>query len=207
MKEINFFNEFLKEKVKAVGSLIRTGIITLFIGILLIGGYAYLEMEYNTVNVEAIELEFALNDVMLARKKAEVIDEEGKLKALNNYLTALKEVDKRINYLHNLTADENYKILNAFPIGTYLESFEVNEMDLTLVGHALTVDLVPAIVQNLSDTGIFTTVYAPQTKWTEIKEEDPLWVLTNGGIIVSDLKGLYSFQIECRFNTERSEQD
>lgn len=202
MKDMNFFNEFLKEKVKAVRDFIRTVIITLIVSILMLGGYAYLMIEYNNINSQALDLEGMLNDITLLSKKLEVADEERKLEALKKYLSALKELDRRISLLHNLTADENIQILNSFPVGTYLESLEMNEWNLKLVGYALNVDLIPAIVENLSESGLFTSVYAPQTKWVEINEEDPLWVLTNQGIVVSEIRGLYAFEIQCVFRTE-----
>jgi len=208
---MNFFSEFLLKKAKRrQNSLFGIVGVSAFFGILILV-YAYFSIIVKGgVDRELKNIEDQLADPKYAAAKVEVARLNREIDALNNYLSALSEVDRRISAFHKLSAEENYIIVNAFPEDTYMARFEITENVLKLNGFTAYIELVPAITQNLQDTGLFSVIYPPLTKWVEIEEKDLEDPQTLGDITVEDitangLRGYYEFEISGTFAIREGE--
>jgi hypothetical protein len=200
---MNFFSGLLKQKAKSQLSLLRSAFIAFVVAAGLLGVYFYLEYLYYQEDMRVVNAQAKLQnpDLLLMVAKAESMQRQND--ALDSYLSALTELDRRINMQHKFTATENYEIMKAFPPGTRLYSLNFTTTTLAISGVAINLDLVPATVQNLTDSGLFTFVYPPSTSWQEMPEslweEAGLWSIADGVNTSEEVRGVYTFSISCTF--------
>lgn len=161
MRDMNFFNEFLQQKVKAKQSFFIASVaVIVFFGALL-GVYFVFFMQYKFLNDKYLDLEAKLLLPKYAEARVQIAEAEAKLAALNNYLSTLESLDEKISALHKVTAEENYKISRCFPEHTYMTSYSIKERILEIEAIAFSLDEVPALTQNLRDSGLFSYVGPP----------------------------------------------
>lgn len=155
---MNFFNEFLVEKQNIFLKSARTGLIALIVFSALFGVYAYYSRQYYDLTTELAEVEFLLADPAFVRVKEETSRENKKLAELKRYHSAISAINERFAGLHHISAAENEDIFVAFPLGVYLSGFSVQGVSVSFNGSIDDIKLLPAIIQNLEDTGLFSVI-------------------------------------------------
>jgi len=206
---MNFFNEFLHLKAKARMVMVRTIIgSAVFIGILA-SVFLFLSIQNALVKADVERITKEIEDPKFEAAQKEIDQLTKQIAALNNYLTALEGLDKRIEALHKFTSDENYIIMEALPEGLYLSSFTVQASDITLTGVTGDINLIPAAVENLTNTGLFSVIHPPSTNWRslddESEREDPLLELTTDDLRIFGSVGVYEFRIIGTFAQKEGE--
>ena len=211
MKEMNFFNEFLLQKAKARARFIKIVVIAVAFVAILAGVWLFFIAIRIAVDAELAELETALAHPKYAEAKIEIARIEQRLVALNTYYNSLSELDRRISTFHKLDPDENYEIMRAFPEGVYLRNLSIDGLNLNISALAVDINLIPATIQNLYDTGLFFEILPPSTtlvstvmdagtQYVEYVPEE-YWFETeddNGETIMK--ADIYDFTIRAVFN-------
>ncbi|GHU55469.1 hypothetical protein AGMMS49975_17310 [Clostridia bacterium] len=158
MREMNFFSDYVIGIYRAKRE--NTYTILGFVGFILIlgAGYLFFLNIQNDVNNQILDLDQQLANPVFVQARQQLAEEEQKLEATTNYLIALGETDKRFEEIHNYTSADNTRFLEAMPAGTTITEIRVKGSNITLTGYCGNREFIPAVVENLEQTGLFQRV-------------------------------------------------
>ena len=153
---MNFFNSYGRAKKSSNQNHLIIGAVAL----VLLASAAFITFNLFSKRTEwdgkISALEAQLKESPYSKEQLDEI--QTRLGAFQQLYDALKLIDSTIKYVNFFTADDAYTIVKSLPAGADIGTFELNGTSLTITGTLDNMGILPSVMQNLEDTGLFTEV-------------------------------------------------
>ncbi|MDR3092124.1 MAG: PilN domain-containing protein [Clostridiales bacterium] len=176
---MNFFSEFVTQREKAKKETIYVGIgVSIVAGAMAIA-FVLLMLISNRIDGEINRIGLILSDQRYFQARLDIAREQQQIDALGSYLLALGEADYRYESIRDYTPKENEIIAQCLPPGVSVTEMARTGNGVTLTMATSNINAIPATLENLEQTALFTTV------------------VFDGGIQGQD--GVFDFTMTCKY--------
>ena len=163
---MNFFNSYGRAKKSSNQNHLIIGAVAL----VLLASAAFCTFSLFSKRTEwdgkVAALEAQLKESPYSRAQLDELNK--RLDAFQRLYDALKLIDSTIKYVNFFTADDARIITRSLPEGTDIGTFELNGITLLITGTLDDIAMLPSVMQNLEDTGLFTEVMVASASLLQI---------------------------------------